>query len=114
MSEENGNTSIGINDCIYNKCFIKFQYDLPIEPSEFEAGKANFETAISKVGFGKFNVLIIITGILTAMATIADNTVLSYVIPVVECDLNLSTRQKGLLNSSIFLGEYSFKLNLWN
>ncbi|XP_053686953.1 synaptic vesicle glycoprotein 2B-like [Sabethes cyaneus] len=63
-----------------------------------------FDEALSMTKFGKFNyILIIISGtILTSV--LLETLGISYVIPVAECDLLLTTKEKGVLSAVAFAG----------
>lgn len=64
----------------------------------------SIEDAIAKCGFGKFNYFIIVlAGGLMACAYIELNSV-NLILPIAECDLNLSTSDKGLLSAIGFAG----------
>lgn len=67
---------------------------------------ANFEDAITAAGYGKFNILLIFIVIPCSFAQIVENLGLAYVIPIAQCDLNLSLKDKGVLNSVGYAGEY--------
>jgi MFS transporter, VNT family, synaptic vesicle glycoprotein 2 len=55
-------------------------------------------------GFGKFNyILILISGIIIT-ATSFETIGIGFVFPVAECDLQLSTQQKGILSSISSIG----------
>ncbi|XP_045461408.1 synaptic vesicle 2-related protein-like [Harmonia axyridis] len=77
-----------------------------------EHGKANFETAIRATGFGKFNVLLLLTSVPTCWASIFQLTTISYVFPAAQCDLKLSLEDKGML-SGVTFGGMMFSAFLW-
>jgi MFS transporter, VNT family, synaptic vesicle glycoprotein 2 len=63
-----------------------------------------FEEAIKKCGFGKFNyIFMLIAGSLMACAFM-ELTSINFVFPVAECDLNLSTSDKGILSAIGYVG----------
>ncbi|XP_055640312.1 synaptic vesicle glycoprotein 2B-like isoform X2 [Toxorhynchites rutilus septentrionalis] len=64
----------------------------------------SFDEALSMTKFGKINyILIIISGtILTSV--LLETLGISYVIPVAECDLLLTTKEKGVLSAVAFAG----------
>lgn len=66
----------------------------------------NFEDAIKATGFGKFNIGLFCVLISGGFAQIAEQTSLAYIIPIAQCNLNLSLEQKGLLVSISYTGEY--------
>lgn len=64
----------------------------------------DFEDAIAKCGFGRFNyVLISISGGLMAAAYF-EMTSINLILPVAACDLNLTTSDKGILSAIGFVG----------
>lgn len=68
---------------------------------------ADFETAVVVSGFGRFNVLLLLVACPAAMASVIETTVVSYILPSAECDLNLDLVDKGVLNAVTYLGRYS-------
>lgn len=63
-----------------------------------------FEEAIKKCGFGKFNyILILLAGSLMACAFI-ELTSVNFILPISQCDLNLSTTDKGTLSAIGYVG----------
>lgn len=81
--------------------FILFVYVLGSEP-------ADFETAITASGLGKFNVILILVIIPAGFANVIETATMSYVLPVAQCDLNLSLGDKGTLNAITFAGKVLF------
>ncbi|CAH1176294.1 unnamed protein product [Phaedon cochleariae] len=68
------------------------------------SGDADFETAISAAGFGKFNFLLCLCLIPSAWSQLFEAQTLAFVLPIAECDLDLTLEQKGILNSACFAG----------
>jgi MFS transporter, VNT family, synaptic vesicle glycoprotein 2 len=63
-----------------------------------------FEEAIKRCGFGKFNyVLIVLCGSLMGCGFL-ELTSVTFIMPVAECDLNLSTSDKGILSAIGYVG----------
>lgn len=62
------------------------------------------EKALAEIGFGKFSlVLVILTG--SILGCVALETVgINFVLPIAQCDLDLSTRDKGVLSAIGFVG----------
>ncbi|XP_055587481.1 synaptic vesicle glycoprotein 2B-like [Uranotaenia lowii] len=75
------------------------------EPKPAEVHRSiTFDDALSMTKFGRFNyALIIISGIILA-SVLLETLGISYVIPVAECDLEMSTKEKGVLSGVSFLG----------
>ncbi|XP_075157921.1 uncharacterized protein LOC142231187 [Haematobia irritans] len=65
---------------------------------------ADFETAITQCGFGRFNILLILITFPAFMALVIETGVISYILPSAECDLDLSLMDKGILNAITFCG----------
>lgn len=83
-----------------------------VEKTPNEHEQADFETAISLTGYGKFNYLLNLLAIPAASTTMIETTTMSYILPSAECDLNLSNLDKGILNGVVFGGMTSGAL-LW-
>ncbi|KAF7285184.1 hypothetical protein GWI33_011722 [Rhynchophorus ferrugineus] len=79
-----------------------------VKVGQVELGMANnpadFQTAIEATKFGKFNVMLLCISIAGALTMQFETGVISFIIPMAACDLNLTSSQKGLLNSMAFLG----------
>ncbi|XP_019884460.1 synaptic vesicle glycoprotein 2B [Camponotus floridanus] len=65
---------------------------------------ANFETAISVAGIGKFQYLLIIGIIPISWGSSIDTANMSMILTSAECDLGLSLFDKGLLNAITYVG----------
>ncbi|GAB1864206.1 Major facilitator superfamily (MFS) profile domain-containing protein [Camponotus japonicus] len=65
---------------------------------------ADFETAISAAGIGKFQYLLIIGIIPISWGSSIDTASMSMILPSAGCDLRLSLFDKGLLNAIIYVG----------
>lgn len=69
-----------------------------------EKKEFDFEDAIKMCGFGKFNyVLMALAGGLMACAFI-ELTSVNFILPVAQCDLDLSTSDKGILSAIGYVG----------
>lgn len=66
---------------------------------------ADFETAITATGFGKFNIILILIAIPTGWSSILETTSMSYVFPAAQCDLKLTLENKGFLNAITYIGQ---------
>ncbi|KAJ8919148.1 hypothetical protein NQ315_012134 [Exocentrus adspersus] len=65
---------------------------------------ADFETAITASGFGKFNIILYIVATAAGWSSVFETTTMSFVFPAAECDLNLKLSHKGLLNAVTYSG----------
>ncbi|CAH3937427.1 unnamed protein product [Pieris brassicae] len=66
--------------------------------------KLDFEEAINKTGFGKYNICLLISCCLLILAMYIDIFGFSIVLPDVACDMGLSTKQQGLLSAIPLIG----------
>lgn len=64
----------------------------------------NFDEALSRTKFGKFNYFLVILSGAVLSALLLETLSISFVLPVAEYDLNLSTEDKGILSSVVFAG----------
>lgn len=66
--------------------------------------KVNFDEALRMIGYGKFNYLIVIISGIVLSAVLMETLSISFVLPVAEYDLDLSTEQKGIVSSVAYAG----------
>lgn len=66
---------------------------------------ADFETAITLAGFGKFNFILLAIGIPSGLTSVFETSTMSYVFPVAQCDLDLSLENKAMLNAIVYIGK---------
>ncbi|XP_076766331.1 synaptic vesicle glycoprotein 2C [Xylocopa sonorina] len=67
-------------------------------------GAADFEKAIKLCGYGRFHYAFLLLCGAMFICVGCQNGINAYILPSAECDLNLSSEQKGLLNVSFLLG----------
>ncbi|KAL7294930.1 hypothetical protein TKK_0011851 [Trichogramma kaykai] len=67
-------------------------------------GGADFEHAISVTGFGKFHYMLLAVSGLIYMDTAIGVTILSFVLPAAQCDLDMDSTKKGWLTAAPMLG----------
>ncbi|XP_066591986.1 synaptic vesicle glycoprotein 2B-like [Prorops nasuta] len=67
-------------------------------------GGADFEHAITVTGFGKFHYMLLTICGLIYMDTAIGVTILSFVLPAAQCDLEMDSTAKGWLTASPMLG----------
>ncbi|KAJ8977732.1 hypothetical protein NQ317_019407 [Molorchus minor] len=81
-------------------------YTIPtkIEESCGRQKEANFEEAILATEFGRFNILLLLSVIPACFSQVFETVSISYVLPVAQCDLNLTLEDKGMLNAITFAG----------
>lgn len=68
--------------------------------------KIDFNEALMETGFGKFQILLILTCGLIYLTCSASATTLSFTLPASQCDLSLSSADMGTLNTSPLIGWY--------
>ncbi|CAG9802681.1 unnamed protein product [Chironomus riparius] len=98
MQEDNETESFGSNHQVES---------VPLTSTD-EMGISTYsfklEDAIAKANFGKFNyVLITLSGIILTSGML-DITSMGMVLPIAQCDLNLSNSHKGFLGSVTYIG----------
>ncbi|CAG4946268.1 unnamed protein product [Colias eurytheme] len=82
---------------------------------ERSLGKLNevcFEDAFELTGHGKFNHLVLLTCGLIMLNVSMESVGMSYVITAAECELELTSEHKGLVNAAAFIGIISTSF-LW-
>ncbi|XP_046815790.1 synaptic vesicle glycoprotein 2B-like [Vespa crabro] len=65
---------------------------------------ADFETAITATGYGKFHILLYLALVPVSWASSFDTGNISVILPAAECDLQLTLIHKGILNAVIYVG----------
>ncbi|XP_065364983.1 synaptic vesicle glycoprotein 2B-like [Calliphora vicina] len=80
----------------------------PAEPTTI----ATIDEALEKTHFGKFNIKLIVFSGLVLNNVILESVGISFALPVVACDLNLSYQEQGVLGAVCFLG-IIFSSHLW-
>lgn len=66
--------------------------------------QVNFEEALRRTGFGKFNYFLVILSGAVLSTVLLETLGISFILPIAECDLNLTTKDKGLLSAIAFVG----------
>lgn len=87
-------------------CISKIQSvseDASENPKEI-ISSVNFEEALRRTGFGKFNYFLVILSGFVLSCVLLETLSISFVLPVAENDLNLTTEYKGLLSSVCYAG----------
>ncbi|XP_066993974.1 synaptic vesicle glycoprotein 2C isoform X2 [Anabrus simplex] len=67
----------------------------------------DFERAIALTGYGKFNYLLMLVALPSAMVSVFDTTTMAYILPAAHCDLELTNFDKGTLNAITYAGMIS-------
>lgn len=90
-------------------CFIEFEMskmDLNKNSSKVHTIESSetLDNSLSIIGFGKFNYIVItLTGIALACVFLETVTI-NVILPLAQCDLDLSTQDKSMLSSIGFVG----------
>ncbi|KAL4703838.1 hypothetical protein ACJJTC_016805 [Scirpophaga incertulas] len=78
------------------------------ESADFEKSREEdevfFEDAFELAGHGRFNHLVLLTSGLILLNVSMESVGMSYVITAAECDLHLSSEEKGLVSAAAFIG----------
>lgn len=64
----------------------------------------NYEKALSTIGFGKFHIFLLLICGLANSSDAIEILCISFVLPSAECDLKMTSTDKGYLSSITFLG----------
>lgn len=108
MVEGDTSTNNKIISDVKNSAVFNGSKDLQLKPSiDPEKGvsdKADFEGAIEHTGYGLFHYMLLAVCGLVSTAEEMDVISMSFILPSAECDLDLTTQNKGWLNSIIFIG----------
>nr|XP_024218800.1 synaptic vesicle glycoprotein 2A-like isoform X2 [Halyomorpha halys] len=67
-------------------------------------GEADLETALSKCGFGIFNIALLLLSFPASTTSAFETGSMSYVIPAASNDLGLTPKDKAMLQSASFAG----------
>nr|XP_024219749.1 synaptic vesicle 2-related protein-like [Halyomorpha halys] len=65
---------------------------------------ADLETAITKTGWGKFSIALLLLAFPASCSSVFDSGSMSYLIPVASVDLGLAPNDRALLQSSCYAG----------
>ncbi|GJQ67462.1 hypothetical protein Trydic_g5120 [Trypoxylus dichotomus] len=83
---------------------LKKKISIDPEKAGVVCEKADFEGAIENTGYGLFHYILLAVCGLVSTSEEMDVISMSFILPSAECDLNLTTQNKGWLNSIIFVG----------
>ncbi|XP_055842580.1 synaptic vesicle glycoprotein 2B-like [Episyrphus balteatus] len=64
----------------------------------------SIDDALAETGYGKFNYFVIVISGMILINVILECTGLCFVLPVINCDMDLSYQKKGILGAVSFLG----------
>jgi VNT family MFS transporter (synaptic vesicle glycoprotein 2) len=93
----------------FNRCFVLTSLDSnkqsnPTASIDDIRELSNYEAALDKIGFGKFQWLLLFVCGLANASDAVEILCVSFVLPTAECDLNMTSADKGVLNAITFLG----------
>lgn len=80
------------------------EISIEAKSSKYKCRQVNFEEALRRTGFGKFNYFLVILSGAVLSTVLLETLGISFILPVAECDLNLTTKDKGLLSAIAFVG----------
>ncbi|XP_013107184.2 synaptic vesicle glycoprotein 2A [Stomoxys calcitrans] len=81
-------------------------------PKELNKGTEYYESALGVTTFGKFNYLLILICGLILANVLLETLGISFVLPVSQCDLNLTVQERGIMSAIGFAGIISSS-HLW-
>lgn len=64
-----------------------------------------FCTILYTVGYGLYNIMLLFSSFVAVLANQFSIVSMSFLLPSAECDLNLSSSDKGLLNAMSYTGK---------
>jgi hypothetical protein len=64
-----------------------------------------FEEVLKQIGFGRVQIRLILIASLVLMCVFNETIGIAFLIPSAQCDLNLTSFDKGMLTGMTFLGE---------
>ncbi|XP_047739462.1 synaptic vesicle glycoprotein 2B, partial [Hyalella azteca] len=69
-----------------------------------DGGGADFDDAVVATGFGKFHYTVVLVGGLANASDAIELLCVSLLLPAAQCDLHMSSQDKGWLNAMVFFG----------
>ena len=87
-----------------NVKYVGHKINLLETVADKEDPDTGYEQALSLIGFGRFHlVLLFVCGLANASDAI-EILCVSFILPSAECDLGMTTKDKGFLSSMTFVG----------
>ena len=85
---------------------MKSAVEISLENKSLKERSANvdFEEALERTGFGIFNYFLVVLSGGVLSAVLLETLGISFILPIAECDLKLTTKNKGLLSAVSFIG----------
>ncbi|XP_067638677.1 synaptic vesicle glycoprotein 2A-like isoform X3 [Eurosta solidaginis] len=69
-----------------------------------KTGGISFSEALSLTGFGKFNYFLIFISGMVLANVLLETAAMGFILPIAQCDLNLTNQDKGILSAISFAG----------
>lgn len=116
MIEMKGITILNLTILWFKNMYFKLEDGFD-NKKQISMEPADYETAISATEFGFFNYSLMLMTVPVGLTIVFVTTSLSLAIPAAQCDLNLTIYDKGLLNSSVYIGMmkfWKFIINFYN
>lgn len=83
----------------------KNNIEVKVESENVQKRIKTSEEAFREIGYGKSQIEILIVVSCILITSLNENIGISFILPAAQCDLNLSTRDKGLLSGMVSLGK---------
>ncbi|CAK1543773.1 unnamed protein product [Leptosia nina] len=112
MSTNSTGTNDGLKESLDVKRNLGRNGNSDLERSSEKLNEVCFEDAFELTGHGKFNHLVLLTCGLIMLNVSMESVGMSYVITAAECELELTSEHKGLVNAAAFIGIISTSF-LW-
>ncbi|CAH1790251.1 unnamed protein product [Owenia fusiformis] len=74
------------------------------DPNDGQTETYSYEDALKLTGYGKFHMLVLALSGWAVSSDAVEVLAISFVLPSAECDLRMSSSDKGLLNALLFVG----------
>ena len=91
------------NSIQFEKCQTEERVEIDLNSKD--GNDSIYEKCLSTIGFGKFHVLLLIICGLANASDAIEILCVSFILTSAECDLNMSTSDKGFLSSMTFVGK---------
>ncbi|XP_069966127.1 synaptic vesicle glycoprotein 2A isoform X1 [Bactrocera oleae] len=98
--------SFELKDCSAESAAERLLSIIHTEPVKVNRkhGAISFSEALSLTGFGKFNYFLIFISGMVLANVLLETAAMGFILPIAQCDLNLTNQDKGVLSAISFAG----------
>lgn len=75
-----------------------------MDKSNEKEAQLSLEEALARTGFGKFNIFLVVLCGSILGCVVLETVGVNFILPVAQCDMNLTSRDKGVLSAVGFVG----------